>query len=326
MAQPKIALIGGGTGSYTLLRELKYWTPNITAIVNMSDDGGSSGELRDELGVLPPGDVRQCLVALSNHEATRELFSYRFSEGGKLGGHPVGNIILSALELKYSSFTKAIEIVAEFLQITGEVVPVTTNKSALVLTDGKKIIKGEHKITKHKIINRDAKLNLQPSANMNPKAHNAILQADIVVIAPGNLYGSLLPAMIVKGMSKALNETKAKVVMVANLINKPEQTYGWHVADYIQEIERYIGDGRIDLVLYNNKLPSKKLLSHYAQANELPVQINPEKFKTITTQALGASLISQNRYKQDPNDKAIVRTLIRHDAKKVAKILSSLSI
>ena len=325
MAQPKIALIGGGTGSYTLLRELKYWTPNISAIVNMSDDGGSSGELRDELGVLPPGDVRQCLVALSNHEATRELFSYRFGEGGKLGGHPVGNIILSALELKYNSFTKAVEIVAEFLQITGQVIPVTTNKNTLVLTDGKKIIKGEHKIIKHKILNRNAKLELLPNANMNPKAYKAIVQADLVVIAPGNLYGSLLPAMLVKGMPKALAETKAKVVMVANLINKPEQTYGWHVADYVQEIERYIGEGRIDLVLYNNKLPTKNLLSHYAQANELPVQINPEKFKTIKTKTLGASLISRKRYKQDPNDKVIQRTLIRHDANKVAKILTSLS-
>lgn len=325
MTQPKIALIGGGTGSYTLLRELKYWTPNISAIVNMSDDGGSSGELRDELGVLPPGDVRQCLVALSNHEATRELFSYRFGEGGKLGGHPVGNIILSALELKYNSFTKAVEIVAEFLQITGQVIPVTTIKNTLVLTDGKKIIKGEHKIIKHKILNRNAKLELLPNANMNPKAYKAIVQADLVVIAPGNLYGSLLPAMLVKGMPKALAETKAKVVMVANLINKPEQTYGWHVADYVQEIERYIGEGRIDLVLYNNKLPTKNLLSHYAQANELPVQINPEKFKTIKTKTLGASLISRKRYKQDPNDKVIQRTLIRHDANKVAKILTSLS-
>ncbi len=146
MIQPKLVVIGGGSGSFTILQELKHWAANnISAVVNMSDDGGSSGELTDELGVLPPGDIRQCLVALSNYPRSRDLFSYRFNEG-KLDGHPVGNIILSALELQYGSFTKAVKIVAEFLQISGQVIPVSTRKHQLCMLDGKQIIKGESKL------------------------------------------------------------------------------------------------------------------------------------------------------------------------------------
>ncbi len=323
MSQPRVVLIGGGTGSFTLLHELKHWTKNISAIVNMCDDGGSTGVLRDELGVLPPGDIRQCLVALSNRPDARDLFNYRFSNGS-FKGHTVGNIILSALELKTGSFAEAVKTVAEFMHITGEVIPVSLEKHTLEMKDGNKTIKGEYKISLHKIINRDSKVYLSPEAKLNPMAIRAIAEADLVVIAPGNLYCSLLPSLSVEGITKALKNTKAKVVMVANLINKPAQTKDWHVADYLNELNRYIGQDTIDLVLYNTKLPGKELLKKYAEDGELPLRIDPEGFKTINIDCIGAPLVANNTFKQDPADKTIKRTLIRHDAKEVVNQLKKL--
>lgn len=320
VTNPKIVLIGGGTGSFTLLQALKNWTINITAIVNMCDDGGSSGELRDELGVLPPGDIRQCLVALSNQLETRDLFSYRFGDG-KFNGHPVGNIILSALELQLGSFSQAVKVVADFLQITGQVLPVSNDNHTLVMEDGSVVIKGENQITTHQIRHQDAKVYLNPLATLNPEAKQAIKLADMVVIAPGNVYGSLLPALSVIGMSEALASSKAKIVMVTNLINKPNQTYGWHVIDYVNKVEEYIGKGVIDVVLYNTKHPSKYLLTKYAEENELPVEAKPGEFTNLNLSAVGASLIAAQVYKQDPRDKRLLRTLIRHDAKAVVEQL-----
>ncbi|MGH7234126.1 MAG: gluconeogenesis factor YvcK family protein [Candidatus Saccharimonadales bacterium] len=323
MSKPKVVLIGGGTGSFTLLGQLKKWTPNITAIVNMSDDGGSSGILRDELGVLPPGDIRQCLVALSNHPETRELFSYRFANG-KLASHAVGNIILSALELQTGSFTKAIQIVSDFMQITGKVVPVTEDKHVLLLQDGKETIEGEFIIIKHHVKNRDAKISLKPDALLNKEAANAIRNADMIVIAPGNLYGSILPTLCVKGMAAALKKTDAVIVMVANLVNKPAQTLNWHVVDYVHEIENYIGKSTIDYVLYNNKLPSKQLLLKYAEDKEFPVGITKPRFSEVKTKVIGAPLVARKIHSHDPADKLIRRTLIRHDAPEVSRQLTKL--
>lgn len=320
--KPKIVSIGGGTGSFTLLQALKLWTPNITAIVNMSDDGGSTGILRDELGVLPPGDIRQCLVALSNHPETRELFGYRFDKGN-LASHAVGNIVLSALELQTGSFIEAVRIASEFLKITGKVVPVVSEKQTLVITDGKTVIKGEHKVKEHKIVHRDARISLDPVIELNPDATDAIKNADMVVIAPGDFYISLLPVLAVKGMAEALRDTKGKVVMVANLVNKPKQTKGWHVVDYIKELERYIGAGQIDYVIYNAEHPSDYLLKKYAEDDELPVKTDLERFSEIDTKVIGASLVASNMHKQDPADKLIKRTLIRHDAIETVKQLES---
>jgi uncharacterized cofD-like protein len=320
---PNLVVIGGGSGSFTLLQELKHWTPNISAIVNMSDNGGSSGELRDELGVLPPGDIRQCLVALSNYKETRNLFSYRFGEG-KLEGHPVGNIILSALELQYGSFTQAVKIVSELLQITGKVIPVSTTKHHLCMIDGKQIIKGEFRVAAHQLEHKNAKIYLEPKAIINPEANQAIKSADLVIIAPGNLYGSLLPALAVDGMKQALKQTKAKVVMVANLINKPKQTMDWHVANYFEQMEKYIDKDTIDIILYNNKPPNKELLKKYAQDNEYPPKTDQLGFSKIKAQMIGTNLVASQRYRQDPNDKAIKRSLIRHNANEVQRQLQAI--
>jgi len=324
----KIVLIGGGTGSFTLLQELKNLTPNITSLVNMSDDGGSTGKLKDELGVLPPGDVRQCLVALSNTPKLRELFDYRFGKGS-LAGHSVGNIILSGLELQYGDFAKAIKVASVVLNITGQVIPITLNKHQLIMKDGDKIIKGETAIARHTIDLPHPILTHLPKVNINPEANDALLRANLVVIAPGNLYGSLLPAIAVDGVKQTIAKTKAKVVMISNLVTKPHQTDGWHVVDYVKEVERYLGIGSVDFVLYNEEVPSKDLLKRYATDGEFPVAIEVNKFRSITAKPIGAKLVAGRTAKQDPNDKAIKRTLIRHDAKEVGRqlelILSDLS-
>ncbi len=218
----KIAVIGGGTGSFTLLSQLKRYTQNISALVNMADDGGSTGVLRDELGVLPPGDVRQCLVALGESERLRDLFSYRFEEG-TFEGHAFGNLFLTALEKMTGSFASAVETAADVLKITGEVHPVTLDKVTLVMKQTNGIVtEGEFKIGDADFgASKRPEMTLVPDAALNPNARQSIMEADIVVIAPGNMYGSLAPALVVPGMSEALNATQAKKVYVCNLVTKP---------------------------------------------------------------------------------------------------------
>ncbi len=319
--QPKITLIGGGTGSFTLLQEFKNWTTNITAIVNMSDDGGSSGVLRDELGVLPPGDIRQCLVALSDYPDARDLFNYRFNKG-KLKNHPVGNIILSALELYYNDFAKAIDVVSQLLRLKGEVLPVSTQKHQICLIDQKRIIKGETNILKHQIKSINPLFYLEPQkVKINPKARRAILNAELVIIAPGNFFGSLIPPLLVDGMKQALAQTKAKVVMISNLINKPKQTFNWTVLDYWKQINKYLYQETIDFVLYNNHPIKQELLDKYAQDQEFPVGYQENDFRNLKTQFIGSNLVNLNPYQQNQVDQKIKRTLIRHDAKALKREL-----
>jgi uncharacterized cofD-like protein len=317
---PSIVVIGGGTGSFTLLQGLKTVTPNLTAIVSMSDDGGSSGVLRDELGVLPPGDVRQCLVALSDSPEIRNLFSYRFGDG-RFEGQSLGNIILSGLELQYGNFAQAIKIASQILHITGKVIPVTLERHVLVIDDGGEIIHGEFKIRERNMNCADAQLRLQPPVMINPEARQAIINADLIVIAPGHILGSIIPNLLVNGVIEALSATMAPLVYVTNLVTKPGQTDGWHVVDYVKHLEKYLGQRKIDYVLYNTEPINAYLLHRYASEGELPVLIDKSRFAEIQAQPIGAHLVSQSISTQDPNDKAIKRTLIRHDAKQAAKRL-----
>jgi uncharacterized cofD-like protein len=208
---PKIVVIGGGTGSFSVLSGLKNYAHDITAIVNMSDDGGSTGILRDELGVLPPGDIRQCLVALSqSDQIMRDLFNYRFAEG-TFEGHSFGNLFLTALEKVTGSFDAAVGTASQVLNISGRVVPVTLTNSQLVLAraDGTRLT-GQHAIEGAQLTPRP-KLSLTPSPTLNPEAAATIAAADLIVIAPGNLYASLAPTLIVPGLGAAVAGSPAKV-------------------------------------------------------------------------------------------------------------------
>lgn len=321
----KIAVIGGGTGSFTLLSQLKHYTKHISALVSMADDGGSTGVLRDELGVLPPGDVRQCLVALSESERARDLFDYRFDEG-TFEGHAFGNLFLTAVEKMSGNFASAVETAADILNITGEVHPVTLDKITLVMEQANgAVTKGEFRIGHADFgTSKRPKMTLVPKAEINPAACEAIMKADIVVIAPGNIYGSLAPALIVPGMSEALNETQAKKVYVCNLVTKPGQTDDFTVPDYANEIERF-GNFTLDYVLYNNQQPSTKLLEKYAKKGEFGVKYDKSELKKAHFKAIGGKFISDELINVQASDPiASTRTLIRHDAHAIAKALMRL--
>ena len=320
----KIVVIGGGTGSFTLLSGLKNYTHHLTAIVNMADDGGSTGVLRDELGALPPGDVRQCLVALSESPRVRDLFNYRFSEG-TFEGHAFGNIFLSALEKMTGSFAEAVDVADEVLNVQGRVVPVTLDNVHLILTkrNGKKVI-GEYQIDNMVFDLDDERPNLElsPPAFINEPAYEAIIDADIVAIAPGNLYGSLAPALLVDGMQDALASTKAKIVYVCNLVTKPGQTDGFKVHDFADEIERFIGKPLLDMVVYNTEQPSDKLLKKYSQDKEFGVEFDKSVLAGKHYKSKGASLISKKPPKKVAGDKiAASRAFIRHNPDVIARQL-----
>lgn len=322
---PKIVVIGGGTGSFTLLQSLKHLTPNLTALVNMADDGGSTGILRDELGVLPPGDIRQCLVAMSDAPlALRELFNYRFPEDTSLSGHSFGNLFLSAVEKMTDDFGEAVQLASRVLHISGQVIPVTLSNCNLCLQVDKLLVKGQYEIETTNFTDQaKPKLWLEPHAKLNPLARAAILGSDLVVIAPGNLYASLIPALLPIGMKKVLADTKAPVVYVCNLVNKPQHTAQFMVQDYVAELERFVGPV-IDYVLYNTDQPSAEILEAYAVEGERPVTVNKSSLKNQRYQAIGGHFLSHQVRQRNPNDKLILRSLIRHDAQAITKALRQL--
>ncbi|HEY2004486.1 MAG TPA: gluconeogenesis factor YvcK family protein [Candidatus Saccharimonadia bacterium] len=326
---PKVVVIGGGTGTFTVLSGLKHYVGDITAIVNMVDDGGSTGVLRDELGALPPGDVRQSLVALSDvSKNLRELFNYRFPKGSFASGHSFGNLFISALEQVTGSMPEAVKVAGEVLSIQGQVIPATTDNVHLILetADGR-IIRGEDKIGEgpahERLFVKGAphKLWLEPAATLNPKAKQAIAEADLIVIAPGKLYSSILPSLLIEGMPDALCRAKGRKIYVCNLMTRPNQTAGFSVQDFADEVERYAGAPMLDCVIYNTERPSKYLLDKYALEGERePVEFNTNALASEHYQAIGEPLISKTQPKQ-PGSDLLKRTLIRHDSDKVARLI-----
>ncbi|NCU38075.1 YvcK family protein [Candidatus Saccharibacteria bacterium] len=324
----KVAVIGGGTGSFTLLSALKDQTSKIAAIVNMADDGGSTGVLRDELGVLPPGDVRQCLVALSDSPSIRDLFNYRFEEG-TFEGHSFGNLFLTALEKTTGSFREAIDTASEILRVNGTVIPVTLDDIRLKMTwaDASLTLKGERVIdAEHfKKDPRKAQLSLEPTPGVNPMAIQAIEQADLVVIAPGDLYTSLGPLLVVDGIGDALRSTDAKVVYVCNLVTKDGQTNDFTVSDHAKEIERFGGGDFLDAVLYNSQIPSARILERYKQENAYLVTVDSGKLMSQSYNAIGGNFLGQIvAYNPTDQHLPVTRSLIRHNPVAVASALMDL--
>lgn len=318
----KVVVIGGGTGNFVVLRGLRKYDVELCAIVSMADDGGSTGILRDELGVLPPGDVRQCLVALSDSSRLmRDLMNYRFENGG-LHGHSFGNLLLSALEKVTGSFEKAVEEVGKILNIKGKVIPVTTHKVRLkmVLEDGS-VINGEDKIDTSVSIDKGYKqIYLEPHPQADQHAINEIMNADLVVIGPGSIYTSLIPNLLVEGISKALRDTKAKTVFVVNLMNKLGQTTTFKASNYLAEIQRFVGRDIFDHVIVNNGEPAKDLLEKYIEEGGLIENDLGDDSRLILANLLESQMTSSDS--NDPLEKH--RTLIRHDAHKLANELMNI--
>lgn len=323
----KIAVIGGGTGSFTLLSALKRHSKQLAAIVNMVDDGGSTGVLRDELGTLPSGDVRQCLVALSDSPKVRDLFDYRFEEG-TFDGHSFGNILLTALEKVTGSFHEAVETASEILRINGIVIPATLDDVRLKMEWPKSstILHGERVIDVHyfKQDPRKAVLSLVPSATAEPTAIAAIEQADIVIIAPGDLYTSLGPLLIIDGIAEALKNTKAVCVYVSNLVTKYGQTTNFTVSDHANEIERFVGAPFLDYVLYNEQIPNREIAKRYKQEKAYLVKVDKIALKKASYKAIPGKFLGQIIEKKKSDKLSKTRSLIRHDTKAVADALISI--
>lgn len=315
----KIVVIGGGTGSFVMLSGLKKYFNNITALVSMADDGGSTGILRDEYGVLPAGDVRQCLVALSRSPKVRDLFNYRYSDG-EFKGHSFGNLFISTLEKMTGNFVEAIDTAGDILQIEGKVIPTTLTSVDLNLDDGKTVYKGESEIREAVFASLRPKVWLTPKPEANPAAIEAINDAEIVIIAPGGLYESLGAALLVPGIADALKSSSAKVIYVCNMMNQSNHVDHFTVTDYVTELERIAGKEFVDMVIYNNKKPDDKLIERYALEDESPIETGD--LTNLHYETKGADLLSKEAFVVPEGDIiASQRALIRHDSNKIARCI-----
>lgn len=325
--KPNIVVIGGGTGTFVALSGLKKYPVDLTAIVTMMDSGGSSGRLRDELGVLPPGDIRQCLVALAkSSRLLRDMFNYRFEEGG-LAGHTFGNIFLSTLAKTTGSMKKAIDEVGKILRIQGRVVPVTFDKSDLCveLEDGKVIV-GETHIDVLEKQQERAKIRrafLKPRVSANPDAVASILDAHYLLLGPGDLYTSILPNLLVDGITDALKKSKAKKIFVLNLMTKYGQTTQYKASDHIADLEKYIGRDVLEVLIVNTKKPRSDTLLWYSDFGEQPV-IDDVGSNSLY-RVIRAKLIKDAIIRQEKGD-ALKRSFIRHDPEKLAAEVIKLTI
>ena len=308
---PKIVAIGGGTGLSTILKGLKHITGNITAVVTVGDDGGSSGRLREEMGILPPGDIRNCIAGLANEESlVTELFQYRFKTGNGLEGHSFGNLFLTALCAITGDMVSAVKESSKVLSIRGRVLPSTLDDMKLIaeLEDGR-IIYGESNIPEAngKII----RLRATPE---KPKALDdvilAIQEADIIIMGPGSLYTSVIPNLLIEEVTDAISKSEAKKVYICNIMTQPGETDNYSVSDHLKAIfEHSVHNNIIDTVLVNDSLP-KNLAIKYKAAGSFPVVLDSEKLKQMGVKILTKRLIEENS-----------EGLVRHSPHRIAKVI-----
>ncbi|GAC1324223.1 MAG: hypothetical protein NVS2B16_29200 [Chloroflexota bacterium] len=317
----RVVVIGGGTGIYAVLTGLRRYTPYITAVVSMSDNGGSSGRLRDEFGYLPPGDVRRCLVALADEADTlllRQLFEYRFDRGLGLNGHTFGNLLLTALTDILGGTDRAIDEAGRLLRIRGRVLPVTLTDTTLCATleDGTEI-QGETDIDVRKVQHGVpiSRVYLHPQAEVNPPVLQVIADADLIVLGPGDLYTSVVPNLLVQGVSQAIAASRAKCVYVCNVMTKYGETTGYVASRFIREINQYLGaDDVLDCAVlnYHESLP-RHLYEKYKQEHAEPVSID-----------LGGCYESVRQLAIRPL--TATGSLVRHDPQLLASTLISITL
>lgn len=324
-----VVIIGGGSATFTLLQGLRQFPINNIVIVSTADDGGSTGRLRRELVVMPTGDIRQCLVGLSyTAPALQNLFSYRFDRGS-LKGHSAGNIILAALEKVTRSPEGAISEVARLLNVRGEVLFASKRPTTLSarLTDGK-IIGSEHEIDEPTLKKRSPieKLMLSPS-EANPRALSAINRANAIILGPGDLYTSTLPNLLVPGIAKAVVESKAKKILITNIMTKFGQTDKFTASDFLRITTEYLHTDKtkktIDTVIVNNKKPSTAQLNSYKKEKANFVEPDLAALRKTGAEVIAKPLMS-NVIHEKQNGDALRRSFIRHDPRKTAGIIWNL--
>lgn len=325
--QPSIVCIGGGTGTFVVLRGLKNYPYHLSAIVTMSDSGGSNKRIRDEFGLLPTSDIRQCIVALSEEKGgtglLRKLFMYRFEKGTGISGMTFGNLFMAALSDILGSQEEAITQTSKVLRINGTVIPVSfTDTNLFAQYENGHVVSEEHLIDEpqHDGTMKITNLYLKPQAKANPQAIKAILSADLIVLGPGDLYTSLLPNLLVPGIAKAIKQSHAKKVYVLNLMTKYGQTYNYTASDHIKALEAYI-DKSLNYVMRNNESFLQPILEKYKEMNEFPVVDDLEKTSYYTV--IRKPVISEQTIEKSKSD-TLVRSLIRHDSDKLATELVKL--
>ncbi len=280
----KLVAIGGGTGLSTMLAGLKQlvgktedeiWIETLSAIVTVSDDGGSSGRLRDELQMLPPGDIRNCMIALSEDaNLLSRLFRYRFRGDGELGGHSFGNLFLAALTEVTGDFTEAIRLSSEVIASKGHIYPATLSDVRLVadLEDGT-VVRGETQISASKVPIR--RLHLEPEQCLPlPQALNAIRTADIITVGPGSLYTSILPNLLVAKVARVIGESSATKIFVSNLMTQPGETDGYSAREHLEAVRKYAPEIHFDFVVVNNRRISDEQAERYAAEGAYQIGID----------------------------------------------------
>jgi len=308
--EPKIVVIGGGHGQSTALRGLKRYTSNLTGIVAVSDDGGGSGMLREDLGILPPGDIRNCIMALSNTEPLLEkLMSYRF-ESGTLLGQSFGNLFLAAMSEICGSFDEAVRNMCKVLSVTGKVLPVTNENIFLEaeFENGKTTL-GESSIYLDKKIN-DCRIHEVRLIPAHPRALEESLQeilgADLVLIGPGSLYTSVIPNFLVAGITEAVAATKALRIFVMNVMTQDGETEGYTGIDHIQAFCSHAAEGLIDVCLANDAPIDEAVLSAYRKEDSEPIRLCQKEIEALGIQVVTKPLIAHSKF-------------ARHDSEKLAE-------
>ena len=316
-------MVGGGTGNHTTLTGLRNEECNLAAVVAMTDSGGSSGRLRDELGQLPPGDIRQCLMALAEESPRgnlmRRLFDYRFSSGNGLSGHNFGNLLLTALTEVTGNTVTAIEEASQLLGIRGRVLPVTLTHSTLVarLENGGEL-SGESTIDLRRD-NLDVGIDyirLDPKAYVYPPVLDAIEKADAIILGPGDIYTSVLPNLLVEDVAEAINASKAVKIHICNLMTKPGESDGFRASSFVKLLMDYLGTSApLDYLVFNSSPFPKRLLLRYAADRQYPVELDLEECGQVVREVVTSPLLASGVYlRHDPN--ALGRTIMEivHDS------------
>jgi len=310
----KVVVIGGGTGVFTVLSGLKEYPYQLSAIVTIADDGGSSGILREEFGILPPGDIRRALVALSSSSPfLAKLFQYRFKNGKGLKGHNFGNLFLTALEGLTGDFNQAVKEAGNILGIKGEVIPVSLENTRLFarLENGLLVI-GESNIDspKHDGSLAIKEVFLNPLAKANKEALRIIKKADVIIIGPGDLYTSIIPNFLVKGIKEAIKKSRAKKIYVCNIMTKYGETNHFTAEQFLAVIEKYLGKGIINYFLVNVEKPKKSYLDKYKKEKAELVKYDKKYLSALKKPKVIFTKLVRNS------------SLLRHDPKKLVQAIN----
>ena len=310
--EPRVVALGGGTGLSTLLRGLKRHTGSITAIVTVTDDGGSSGRLRAEMGVLPPGDIRNCLVALADAEPLmKQLFDYRFNSGGPLSGHNFGNLFIAAMSEIMGDFELAVKESSRVLLVRGEVLPATLDDCILgaLLSGGREVL-GETSVGTS--TSRIDRVFLRPEGPKPlPEALRAISEADAIVLGPGSLYTSVMPNLLVDGMADAIASSKAVKIYVCNVMTEPGETQGYAAQDHLAAIFRHAGPDVVDWIIINDAPISDGMMRKYSYEGAEPVGWDRKVLESMGVRVVEGPVASQTE-------------LVRHDPDAIAQEVMAL--